>query len=75
MYWLSGDPFEDRCKYISEIKSLGKVELPKWMTNEVFAPFINNEETIENWIKNDYDSKFIDIYDFIMFDYKESKCS
>jgi hypothetical protein len=65
-YWLSGEVIEEHCKYLRLIENREKPSLSNWMLDEVFAPFINNENTIEEWLSMDSPKKYKDVYDFLM---------
>ena len=75
-YWLSGQAIEDRFKYIRMIKSTGTGNLSQWIMDDVFAPFLNNEHTIKEWLSMNSNSKYKDIYDFLtVSEGKGKKCS
>jgi len=65
-HWLCGKAIEDRCKYLSMIRKIDKISLSEWMMDEVFAPFINTEDTIKEWLDMDINRKYKDIYDLLM---------
>jgi hypothetical protein len=74
-YWLSGQAIEDRCKYIRMIKTRDKDSLSQWIMDDVFAPFINSEHTIKEWLSMDDRSKYEDIYEFLtVSEGKDKKC-
>jgi len=75
-YWLSGKAIEDRCKYIRTVKTRDTGSLSQWIMDDVFAPFLNNDHTIKEWLSMDSSSKYQDIYDFLtVSEGKDKKCS
>lgn len=65
-YLFSGEAIEDRCRYIKIIRGERNTKLSRWVIDEVFGPFMNNEDTIKNWLDMEADKKREEIYDFLM---------
>jgi hypothetical protein len=77
LYFLSGSEFEDRCKYINKIRDEKEVAISKWIMDDFFGPLLNNEDTINEYLKMDEKEKIRRIHNSIMAPDLEgkAKCS